>query len=121
MPFSPELTDRVQSILDTAQKHAARSVNSAQVVANWLIGKEIVEAEQGGKATAAYGERIIPDLAHRLKEQNIKGYSATNLRLCRQFHLTYPNLLRGEISHALRDQFALPPQKRRRPNSSRAA
>lgn len=107
MPFSPELTDRVQSILDTAQKHAARSVNSAQVIANWLIGKEIVEAEQGGKATAAYGERIIPDLAHRLKEQNIKGYSATNLRLCRQFHLTYPDLLQGEISHVLRDQFAL--------------
>jgi len=108
MTFSPALTDRVQNILNTAQKHAARSVNSAQVIANWLIGKEIIEAEQGGKATAAYGAKIIPELARRLEKQNVKGYSTTNLKFCRQFHLTYPALLQGEIGHALRDQFQLP-------------
>jgi len=104
----PELSTRIHRILDTAQIHAARSVNSAQVVANWLIGKEIVGEEQGGKATAAYGEKVIPELARRLKQQGVKGYSTTNLKFCRQFHLTYTSLLQGEIGHALRDQFQLP-------------
>ena len=39
------LYKRVQAILEHAQETAARSVNTAQVVANWLIGREIVEDE----------------------------------------------------------------------------
>ena len=35
----PTVFDRVQTILDSAQSHAARTVNTTQVVANWLIGR----------------------------------------------------------------------------------
>ena len=107
MPDPPHLSDRVHRILDSARRHVARSVNSAQVLANWLIGREIVEEEQGGAERAAYGENLIPELARRLKKEGVKGYSATNLWLCRQFHLDYPQLLETEIGHALRKQFQL--------------
>jgi len=47
-----ELYERVKQILESARVTAARSVNTTQVVANWLIGREIVEEEQKGKTRA---------------------------------------------------------------------
>ena len=43
-----ELLQRIRQIWESARSQAARSVNSALVQANWLIGRQIVEAEQGG-------------------------------------------------------------------------
>lgn len=102
---SHPLQDRVSGILNSAERHAARSVNSAQVLANWLIGREIVVEEQEGSERAVYGKNIIPALAQQLKAQGVRGLSATNLKLCRQFHLEFPLLLEGPIGHSLRDQF----------------
>jgi len=102
---TPDLTTRIDGILDSARQHAARSVNSAQVLANWLVGREIVNEQQHGNERAVYGENVIPTLAKKLKAHGIKGYGATNLKLCRQFHLEYPRLHLGPISHTLRDQF----------------
>ena len=42
------LHDRIREILESARASVARSVNTTQVVANWLIGREIVEEEQRG-------------------------------------------------------------------------
>jgi hypothetical protein len=38
--------ERIRQILESARTTVARSVNTTQVVANWLIGREIVEEEQ---------------------------------------------------------------------------
>ncbi|MBK8037853.1 MAG: DUF1016 family protein [Verrucomicrobiaceae bacterium] len=104
-PAAPaSVFDRVQVILASAQGFAARSVNTAQVVANWLIGREIVEEEQGGARRAGYAQRIVPELALRLKEQGIKGYSEQALRFCRQFYLSYPDLPGAQICYALRSK-----------------
>ena len=43
------LYDRIRQILESARTSVARSVNTTQVVANWLIGREIVEGEQNGR------------------------------------------------------------------------
>ena len=43
---------RIGQILESARAGVARSVNTTQVVANWLVGREIVEEEQKGKAKA---------------------------------------------------------------------
>lgn len=102
-----DLPSRIDGILGSARQHSARSVNSAQVLANWLVGREIVNEEQQGNERAVYGENVIPTLAKKLKSRGTKGYGATNLRLCRQFHLEYPHLSDGPISHALRDQFKI--------------
>ena len=49
------LYGRVREILDAARTGIARTVNTTQVMANWLIGREIVEDEQRGRRRAGYG------------------------------------------------------------------
>lgn len=98
----PPIYKRIRQILDSARSNVARSVNTTQVVANWLIGQEIVEEEQRGKKRAEYGTRLIADLSVRLNEDYGKGYSVNNLEHFRDFYLTYPELIEGRISHALR-------------------
>lgn len=96
---------RVRDILETARATVARSVNTTQVVANWLIGREIVEEEQRGKKRADYGEMLIEELAERLKTDFGPGFSTRNLRNMRQFHLTYPSLIAtAQIRYALRSE-----------------
>ena len=71
---TPAIFDRVQVILDSAQSHAARSVNTTQVVANWLVGREIVEEQQQGAKRAGYGTDVIAKLAADLKSDGATGY-----------------------------------------------
>jgi len=51
---SPEehLYERIATILDEARARVERTVNTAMVHAYWLIGREIIEVEQGGKERA---------------------------------------------------------------------
>jgi len=101
----PALHDRVRGIIESARAGAARSVNTAQVVSNWLIGREIVEEEQKGKARAGYGEQLLEGLAARLKADYGTGYSVQNLRFIRKLYLVYPELLPSErIRYALRSE-----------------
>ncbi|NOT57469.1 MAG: DUF1016 domain-containing protein, partial [Deltaproteobacteria bacterium] len=58
-----ELYDRIREILASARAGVARSVNTALVMANWLIGREIVEDEQQGKKRAGYGKKLLRDLS----------------------------------------------------------
>jgi predicted nuclease of restriction endonuclease-like (RecB) superfamily len=76
------------------------------VVANWLIGREIVEEEQRGARKAGYGEQLLAELSARLVAEYGQGYSATNLRWFRQFFLCCPVLVSPSIHHALRDELA---------------
>jgi predicted nuclease of restriction endonuclease-like (RecB) superfamily len=94
------LYTRVREILDSARFHAARSVNTAQVLANWFIGREIVEEEQRGKGRADYGTRLLAGLSHRLAKEYGSGFSVSALQYMRAFYLCYPRLV--EKQHALR-------------------
>ena len=98
---APELYDRIYGILDAARHHVARTVNSTQVVANWLIGREIVEDEQRGKRRAGYGAKLIAELSIRLTTQMGRGYSADNLEAFRQFYLMHPLLISETASRKL--------------------
>ena len=92
-PAEGSIYDRICAILESAQAHVARSVNTTQVVANWLIGREIVEEQQHGEERAAYGEELILELSVRLTRQFGKGYSKENLFLFRRFYLGYSGLV----------------------------
>lgn len=98
----PTLMARIRDIWEASRQQAIRSVNSAHVCANWLIGKQIVEAEQGGEQRAAYGKALLKSLSQQLTDEYGSGFSETALKYMRLFFLTYPDLL-GK-SHALRDQ-----------------
>lgn len=97
-----ELLQRIRQIWESARSQAARSVNSALVQANWLIGRQIVEAEQGGKSRAAYSSRLLETLSESLEKEYGSGFSVTALKYMRMFYLDYPELL--EIRHAVRDE-----------------
>jgi predicted nuclease of restriction endonuclease-like (RecB) superfamily len=101
--------ERICQILESARANVARSVNTTQVIANWLIGREIVEEEQRGRRKAKYGAGLIVELATKLQQEFNGGYSATNLKLFRQFYVAYPELIPPPIGHALCDQLALLP------------
>jgi len=83
------LFGRVAAILDQARGNVVRAVNTQMVLAYWLIGREIVEALQGGEERAAYGKRIVADLSRRLTQRYGKGFSVTNLWYFRQFYLAF--------------------------------
>ena len=63
------------------------AINRNLTLRNWLIGKFIVDFEQGGEDRARYGEAVVDSLAGQLNE---KGFSSRNLKLFRQFYLSYP-------------------------------
>jgi hypothetical protein len=98
------LYGRVSLILDTARNGIARTVNSTQVLANWLVGAEIVEEEQSGARRADYGAKLLTRLSLRLTRHYGRGYSVDNLEAFRQFYLNYPQL----ISETVRRKLVLP-------------
>lgn len=102
LPRRAALYRRVCDILEAARAGVARTVNTTQVMANWLIGREIVEEEQAGRPRAAYGAELLRELARRLAGEFGSGYSVDNLELFRRFYLDYPRLLPAANSDALR-------------------
>jgi len=64
------------------------------------LGRHIVEFEQGGAARAAYGKRLLPELAKALTAEFGKGFDASNLRYMRLFYQAFPkcDALRHELS-----------------------
>jgi predicted nuclease of restriction endonuclease-like (RecB) superfamily len=101
----PALYRRIREILEAARTGVARSVNTAQVVANWLIGQEIVTEEQRGRRRAGYGEELMADLSLRLSKDYGSGFSQRNIEQFRAFYLGYPKLFAGQIPHAARALF----------------
>lgn len=85
------LINDIRTILTEARQQAYTAVNTAMVQAYWLIGKRIVEDEQGGQERATYGEAVLKELSKALSGEFGRGFSYANLRNFRQFYLTYPD------------------------------
>ncbi|MDO9000882.1 MAG: PDDEXK nuclease domain-containing protein [Bacteroidota bacterium] len=89
-PKYNQLLDNIGSTLHTARENAVKAINKELVKANWEIGKHIVEYEQFGKEKAEYGSALLTKLAKDLKIKFGKGFSKSNIYLCRQFYIKYP-------------------------------
>jgi predicted nuclease of restriction endonuclease-like (RecB) superfamily len=87
--ISDALLDRVVSILEEARSNVVRAVNTQMVKAYWLIGREIVEAVQGGEERAEYGKQLLSDLSTQLTQRYGSGFSVPNLQNFRKFYLAY--------------------------------
>lgn len=75
------------------QTQAARSVDIALVVRNWLFGWYIVEFENGGAERAElYGKKLFKRLSKELNQSGLKGMSETNLRKFREFYQGYAEI-----------------------------
>ena len=85
-----QLVTLCQETHEAIHARAARAVDTALVVRNWLIGQHIAEFEQNGTDRAQYGARLLDNLSDRLKSLKIKGTSSTRLKLYRSFYRHFP-------------------------------
>ncbi len=100
------LMDKVVAILDQARAKVVRSVNNNMVIAYWLIGREIVQAVQGGEDRAGYGSQLLNELSASLTQRYGRGYSATNLKYFRLFYQCYSQRT-PQIRHEARDELGV--------------
>jgi len=111
-PLSFEsLVTVIRELNEELATQAARSVNTALTMRNWLIGFGIAEYEQKGSDRAQYGEALLDRLSERLTKAGVSRTEARELRRYRQFYLTYPQIresLSPELTRALRPGAGLP-------------
>ena len=88
----PSLFARVVALIEEARQKVATVANIAQVYANFEIGRQIVEEEQGGKRRAEYGSKILIDLSQKLTARFGRGWSVDNLEKMRRFFLLYSHV-----------------------------
>ena len=86
-----QLYENICQVLAQARGQAYRAVNSSMVGAYWEVGRLIVEQMQQGEERAAYGHRLLAELAARLTQTFGRGFDETNLRKMRQFYLVFSN------------------------------
>lgn len=92
---APKYASLIENIVAThsrAHAGAMSAVNRHLTLRNWLIGAHIVEFEQLGEDRAAYGERLLSQLARDLRQRSIPGCSVEMLGRMRLFYRMYPQL-----------------------------
>ncbi|RRV37415.1 DUF1016 domain-containing protein [Pseudomonas sp. o96-267] len=96
----PTLEPLLTELIRQARQQAVRAVDAIQVQTCWEVGRHIVEFEQGGQARAAYGKKLLTNLANGLQAEFGKGFDERNLRHMRAFYQAFPiwNALRSELS-----------------------
>lgn len=99
-PLPQPLLTALRELILQGRQQVLRAVDSVQVHTYWQIGHHIVEYEQGGESRAAYGKRLLPQLAEVLTQEFGKGFDASNLRYMRLFYQAFPicDALRHELS-----------------------
>jgi len=85
-----ELVDNISTRFEKGRARAYHEINKSLVFTNWDNGRYIVEFEQGGKARAKYGVKLLQRLARDLTLRIGKGFSRPNLNNMRLFYLRYP-------------------------------
>ncbi len=83
------LVHTIHDTHQTLQQSAVKAINKHLTIRNWLIGFYIVEFEQKGEDRAQYGDQLLQKLSDSLQATS---FSYRNLRLYRQFYLTYPQI-----------------------------
>lgn len=85
-----ELLDNIGSAVERARQNAYRAVNTELVMANWEIGRRIVEYEQHGHERAEYGSQLLTKLSKDLRLRFGQGFSRRNILDMRRLYQTYP-------------------------------
>ena len=94
---SSDIIADIKQIIEQARKQAYASINTLMIQSNWLVGRRIVEEEQGGASRAEYGKALLKNLANELMPIYGNSYSARRLQDYRQFYLYFKDI---EIWHS---------------------
>ena len=84
-----ELFQSIKALIQEAQQHIVRNVNTTMLITYFEIGRMIVEDEQQGNKRAGYAKETIRNLSISLNNEFGKGYSEDNLQMMRRFYLSY--------------------------------
>ncbi len=90
----------------TAQ--TSRAVNISLTLRNWLIGCYIEEYERSGVDRAAYGERLMDELAKALQNHSLSRCDRRELYRYRQLYLTYPQIVEAVTPQFVPDSERFP-------------
>lgn len=104
------LVQAIAHLHEQTRTAATKAVNVALTLRNWLIGAHIVLFEQQGEDRAAYGERLLPNLANRLTSKGVPRADERELRRFRQFYLHYPQI-RDAVNPELAGTLQLAPKR----------
>ncbi|MDR2600120.1 MAG: PDDEXK nuclease domain-containing protein [Oscillospiraceae bacterium] len=88
-PFTSEFFEKVAQIIEQSRRFAGYTVDLTMCAAYFEVGRIIVEEEQGGKARAEYGNKLLAGLSMFLNARVGKGYSESTLRNARKFYQVY--------------------------------
>ena len=94
---STDIVADIKQIIELARKQAYATINTLMIQSNWLVGRRIVEEEQGGESRAEYGKALLRNLAEELMPIYGNSYSARRLQDYRQFYLYFKDI---EIWHS---------------------
>ena len=94
---STDIIADIKQIIEQARKQAYASVNTLMIQSNWLVGRRIVEEEQGGASRAEYGKALLNNLAAELMPIYGNSYSVRRLQDYRLFYLYFKDI---EIWHS---------------------
>ncbi|MBO4826529.1 MAG: DUF1016 family protein [Prevotella sp.] len=98
-PEYVRLVTQISDLWEDAKNKAALAINTELLDANWQTGQYIVEFEQGGKAKAKYGDRLLVNLSKDLTRLKGRGFSRSNLTYMRKLYLEFPKC--ETLSHQL--------------------
>ena len=98
-PEYVRLVTQISDLWENAKNKAALAINKELLDANWQTGQYIIEFEQGGKAKAKYGDRLLVNLSKDLTRLKGRGFSRSNLTYMRKLYLTFPKC--ETLSHQL--------------------
>ena len=93
--------ENVAQIIEQARRFVGRTADLSMCVTYFEVGRMIVEEEQGGKARAEYGRKLLSELSAFLNGRFKKGFSETNLKNARKFYQVYANSIRQIMSAEL--------------------
>ena len=85
----------------------SKAINAGLTLRNWIFGHLIHTYEMNGSDRAAYGEKLFPRLAEKMKAQGLSNVEERYLRRYVQFYLAYP-----QIRTTLSSEFTKLPQLR---------
>ena len=83
-----DIAERIERLITDARAHIARSVNIAEVITKYEVGRIIVEVVQEGEERATYGKQLLQGVANLLTERFGDGWSVETLKRCRRFFFT---------------------------------
>lgn len=89
MDSSNSIYSRAVSLVKYSRELIANEVDIIQLMTYYVLGKWIVEEQQGGENRAKYGKKVIEELSQKMNAEFGGGFSTSTLENCRKFYITY--------------------------------